>query len=127
MKQYNISESEWKIMKVLWKKPNITLKEIAESLKNTSWSYTTIRTLVNRLLEKGVVDADKTSANTFKYFPVALENECKESEVKSFLSRVFDGSASMMLTTLIKGGGLSEKEAEKLKTIIEQMDGGGKQ
>lgn len=126
MKEYNISESEWKIMKVLWKKPNITLKEIAENLKNTGWSYTTIRTLVNRLLEKGAVDADKTSVSTFKYFPVALENECKELEVKSFLSRVFDGSAAMMMTALVNGGGLSEKEAEKLKAIIEQMDGGGK-
>ena len=125
MKEYNISEAEWKVMRVLWERPNLTLKEIADSLKDISWGYTTIRTLVSRLLEKGVIGADKSAVSAFKYFPVALETECKESEMKNFLSRVFDGSAKMMMAALINGGGLSQEEAEELKEIIDQMDGGG--
>ncbi|MCX7614235.1 MAG: BlaI/MecI/CopY family transcriptional regulator [Clostridiales bacterium] len=121
--EYKISDAEWKVMRVLWNQSGLTLKEIADQLKDTSWSYTTIRTLINRLLEKGAITADKTSVNAFKYFPAVLESECKESEVKSFLSRVFDGSAAMMMATLINGGGLSKKESEKLKKIIEEMDG----
>lgn len=124
MSKYNISESEWKVMECLWNEPNLTLKEIADKLKDTNWRYTTIRTLVTRLMEKGVIDADKTSTANFKYFPVAPEKECKVEETKSFLTRVFDGSIAMMVSTLAKGEALSKGEVEELKKIIESMEEG---
>lgn len=117
-----ISDAEWEILKVLWKKPNSNLKEIAEELKNTSWSYTTIRTLVTRLMEKGAIDADKSSTSNFKYRPVLRENEYKATKAKNFLEKVFDGSASMMMASLVHGGGLSEEEAKKLKAFVEGME-----
>ena len=101
-----------------------TLKQISESLKDTKWSYTTIRTLVTRLMEKGAIDADKSSSSNFRYFPVAPEKECKVQETKSFLTRVFNGSVSMMISTLAKQEELSSKEIAELKKIIENMDGG---
>lgn len=124
MSKYNISEAEWKVMECLWGKSNLTLKEIAESLKDTDWSYTTIRTLVTRLVEKGVVGADKSSTSNFRYFPIAPEKECRVQEIKSFLTRVFDGSVAMMLSTLVKQEELSKEEISELKKIIDSMDGG---
>lgn len=124
MSKYNISEAEWKVMECLWGKSNLTLKEIAESLKDTEWSYTTIRTLVTRLVEKGVVGADKSSSSNFRYFPIAPEKECRVQETKSFLTRVFDGSVAMMLSTLVKQEELSKEEISELKKIIDSMDGG---
>ncbi len=120
-KNVSISESEWKIMKVLWEKPELTLKEIAASLEDTDWSYTTIRTLVTRLMEKGAVTADKSSSN-FRYFPAVPENECKRKEVSRFLSRVFDGSVSMLVSTLTKDSNLTEEERKELMNIIEKME-----
>lgn len=124
MSKYNISEAEWKVMECLWGKSNLTLKEIAECLKDTDWSYTTIRTLVTRLVEKGVVGADKSSSSNFRYFPIAPEKECRVQETKSFLTRVFDGSVAMMLSTLVKQEELSKEEISELKKIIDSMDGG---
>lgn len=120
-KNLNISESEWKIMKVLWEKPNLTLKEIAENLSDSDWSYTTIRTLVTRLAEKGAVNADK-SANNFLYSPAISESECKRKEVSRFLSRVFDGSVSMLVSTLARDSDLTEEEQKELMNIIEKID-----
>lgn len=120
-KNVSISESEWKIMKVLWEKPERTLKEIAAALKDTDWSYTTIRTLVTRLMEKGAIAADKSSGN-FKYYPVISENECKGKEINRFLSRVFDGSVSMLVSTLTRDSNLTEQEQKELMSIIEKMD-----
>lgn len=123
MNKYNISEAEWKVMECLWGEENLTLKQIAGRLKDTKWSYSTIRTMVTRLMDKGVIDADRSSTN-FKYFAVAPEKECKIEETKSFLTRVFDGSLAMMVSTLAKQEGLSKKEITELKKIIEGMDGG---
>ncbi|QHI72995.1 BlaI/MecI/CopY family transcriptional regulator [Aminipila terrae] len=118
----SISDSEWKIMKVLWEYPNITLKEIAGRTKECGWGYSTVRTLVNRLADKGAINADKGVPNNFKYYPVVGEEECKIKEVKSFLEKVFDGSASMLISTLVKDSELSDEEQKKLRDIIDKMD-----
>lgn len=123
MGQYNISQAEWKVMECLWREPNLTLKQIADNIKDTKWSYTTIRTMVTRLMEKGVIDADKSSTSNFKYFSVVPEKKCKVEETKSFLKRVFNGSAAMMVNTLAKQEALSKKEILEIKKIIENMDG----
>jgi len=120
-KNVSISESEWKVMKVLWETPDLTLREIAARLEDTDWSYTTIRTLVTRLTEKGVIGADRSSSN-FRYYPEASENECKLKEVNRLLSRVFDGSVSMLVSTLTKDSNLTEEERKELMSIIEKMD-----
>ncbi len=120
-KNMNISESEWKIMKVLWEKHDLTLKEITARLPDSNWSYTTIRTLVTRLLEKGAISADKQSGN-FRYRAAVSESECREKETSRFLTRVFDGSVSMLVSTLTKDSSLSEEEKKKLIDLIEKMD-----
>lgn len=119
---FSISDSEWKIMKILWETPNITMKEIAGRAGENGWGYTTVRTLVNRLAEKGAIDADKSVSNNFKYYPVAVEEECKIKEVRSFLEKVFDGSAGMLISALTKDSNLSEEEQKELRSIIEKID-----
>ncbi|MHC1724347.1 MAG: BlaI/MecI/CopY family transcriptional regulator [Aminipila sp.] len=117
----SISDSEWKIMKVLWEAPNITLKEIATRVAECGWSYTTVRTLVNRLADKGAINADKSVANNFKYYPIATEEACKIKEVKSFLEKVFNGSAGMLISALTKDSNLTEEEQKELRSIIDKI------
>jgi len=108
-------------MKVLWKIPNLNLKEIAKGLDDTQWSYTTIRTLVTRLMEKGAIAADRKN-NNFKYYPVLSESECQMKEVNNVLKKVFDGSLSMLVSTLTKDSNLSEEEQKELMDIIEKIE-----
>lgn len=121
-KNISISDSEWQIMKVIWEVPNINLKEISERVDKCGWSYSTIRTLVKRLVDKGVIAADKSISNNFKYYSIVSEEECKKKEVKSFLEKVFNGSAGMLISALTKDSELSEKEKEKLRDIIDKID-----
>ena len=62
MKRIKISDAEWEIMKALWSNSTergMTLGEIVRALdENNMWSYTTIRTLLVRLITKGAVTAD---------------------------------------------------------------------
>lgn len=125
MEKYNITESEWEVMKVLWSKDKLLLKEIVESMESMGWSYSTIRTLVNRLLKKGVIDADKTESN-FKYCAIAMEEDCKSEKVKSMMSKVFDGSLSMMVSTLVNKSNLTKEEYDELMRITEKLGGGDK-
>ena len=123
MKNKSISNSEWKIMKILWQTPKLTLRQIYEKTGAAEgWSYTTVRTLVTRLVEKEAVAADKSGAN-FKYYPLLSENECKNSEVKNFIDKVFDSKKSTLMVSLTKDSKLTEEETKTLMSLIEKIDG----
>lgn len=125
MKGNNISDSEWEVMKILWNKPYLTLKEISNSLEYTHWGYSTIRTLVTRLKNKGVISADK-SGGKFKYYAVVLEEECKKQKANNFIKRIFDGSISMLVSTLVNENNLNEEEYKELMNMIDKIDGSDK-
>lgn len=123
MRNYSISEAEWKIMQVLWKNPGIGLKEIYEKLDgDTTWEFTTVRTLVTRLVKKGVASADKTLKHSFLYYPSVNEQECKVQEAKHFLSKVFDGSVSMFVSAMTKESNLTEDEVNSLLELVKKME-----
>ena len=55
-----ISEAEAQIMEVLWQRAPQTCDEIAAALAGAQdWQLATIKTLLNRLLNKGAIAADK--------------------------------------------------------------------
>ena len=121
-KNISISESEWEVMKVLWEKSPQTLMQITEQLKNKNWSTTTIQTYLSRLVKKGALET-KQQGKGFLYSPIIPEQKCKIEESKSFLSRVFDGSISSMVTSFIHSDSISEDELAKLKEIVEKYEG----
>lgn len=120
--RYSISDSEWRVIEILWKQPNSTVSEVVSNLKDTGWSYSTIKTMLNRLVDKGFAEVDKTAANSFKYRAVVKEEDHKAQETRNFIQKVFDGSVSMMVSTLAKNSKLSKEEQEELKRIIDKME-----
>lgn len=124
MKDYSITEAEWEIMKILWKLPNSIVNDIVKdkSLEEQNWSYSTVKTLLRRLVDKGVVDVDKSIANSFRYKAAIKEQDCKVKEANNFLQKVFEGSLSMFVSTLAKGSNLTEQERENLIDMISKME-----
>lgn len=117
----SITESEWKVMEVLWEKSPVSLKEILNVLKvKTPWSTTTVRTLLVRLMDKGAVEADKATTN-FKYYPLIEKEVCQIQETKNLLDRVFNGSIGALVSTLVKESDLTQEDQEELMNIISKM------
>lgn len=113
-----ISEAEWLVMKVVWKKSPCSAQQIIDALSSsTDWSATTIKTLINRLLRKGVLDFEK-QGKAYLYSPVRTEEECRGNEAQSFLDRVFDGALSPMLAHFVRSRRLSPKELQELERIL---------
>jgi BlaI family penicillinase repressor len=124
MKRINISEAEWKVMQTLWQNAPLELKDIKAHLTDTpDWSNTTVRTLLMRLVKKGAVLTDK-SAGVFKYSPALPKSECVLHETKSFLQRIYHGSAAQFIASLAQHGALSEKERKEIIRIISHIKGG---
>ena len=117
MPKNNITESEYEIMKVLWKngKP-MSLGEIMNE-SDSNWARNTVGTLLVRLTEKGVVKAEKQGKSNL-YYPILAENEYSISETKSFLSKLYKGSIGNLVASLYENKELSKEEIEDLKKII---------
>lgn len=120
-KQLSISESEWRVMKIIWNDCPQTLPEILDRLKETGWSKTTIQTYLARLVKKGALST-KRQGKGYLYYPAVSESDCQLAESRSFLSRVYDGSLSRMVMGFVKSGELSQEELNELKSLIDQPE-----
>lgn len=121
-----ISEGEWEVMKVLWERSPRTANEIVESLsKTTPWKRETIRTLINRLVQKGAIAFEKKDRQ-YHYSPLAGEAECVRAETKSLLKRVRPGAIEPMLAALVEEQHLSAEQIARLRQILDGKDPGAK-
>ena len=119
-KSVKISESEWRVCKVLWRMSPLTANEIVAQLEDSShWSPRTIKTMLNRLIKKQALGY-KSIGREYHYFPLISEEECVASHTRSFVERVFGGEAGAMVASFIKQQRLSEREIAELKAILEE-------
>ncbi|QUH31868.1 BlaI/MecI/CopY family transcriptional regulator [Vallitalea guaymasensis] len=117
-KMAKISESEWKVMKILWDKSPLTSKEIVDYvLEENDWSRKTVHTLISRLANKGVINVAKKN-KYYEYSPCISKSDCQIEETKTFLEKVYNGSLQMFLTNFVKNQHLSKEEIAELKSII---------
>jgi BlaI family penicillinase repressor len=113
-----ISDAEWEIMKVLWQMPGLTANEVAERLVDArQWHLKTVRTLLDRLLKKGVLEAAIVD-RLYRYTPVLSRDECTGQASETFLSKVFDGAFTPMVAHFLKSSPLSKKDRVELERIL---------
>lgn len=120
METPKISDAEWEIMKVLWAGAPRTAGEIIEVLEGSrEWSPKTVRTLIKRLSEKGAIGFNQTG-RIYLYFPLVQEEECVQSETKSFLKRIYGGTLRPMLVNFLQDEKLSREDIDELKRILDE-------
>ncbi|MFC6232633.1 BlaI/MecI/CopY family transcriptional regulator [Paenibacillus allorhizosphaerae] len=106
-------------MKVLWSKSPSTASEVIEAMQDrTEWKPKTIRTLLNRLVQKQAVSYTQDN-RVYAYFPVVSEDVCVKSETQSFLKRIYGGALKPMLVNFLKEEQLSEEDIKELKKILD--------
>lgn len=122
-KDINITETEWKVMDVIWNEAMLTIGDIKNRLSDSKWSDSTIKTLVRRLTKKGAVGFDDAKGR-YRYYPLVSENECKLKETRNLINRIYNGSVKMLMTSLASESNLTDEEEKQLMDIISKMDGG---
>ncbi|WP_062197191.1 penicillinase repressor BlaI [Massilibacterium senegalense] len=116
----NISESEWEVMKVLWKRAPQTANDVISSLQEqTDWKPKTIRTLLDRLVHKKVIGVNKNQ-RVYTFFPLYSQDECQRAEAQSFIKRIYGGALKSMLVQFVQEDSLSETEIRELRSILNE-------
>ena len=108
----SISKSELEIMKLLWKTNPLSANEITSLLSDkVSWSKQTIKTFINRLLNKNAIKFE-TSGRSYLYYPLISYDEYVKKENKLFLDKVYNGAIGMLFSKFLEDENLSDKEIE---------------
>jgi BlaI family penicillinase repressor len=105
---------------VLWSASPATANDIVKRLSGkTHWKRETIRTLINRLVQKKAVGFEK-KGRQYHYFPLVTEGECVRAETSSFLKRFGGGSIEPMLAAFVEEQNLSPEKISKLRRILKK-------
>jgi BlaI family penicillinase repressor len=116
-----ISEAELEIMKVLWGKAPQTANEIIESLDpKMDWKPKTIRTLINRLVQKEAVSFHQGKGRMYEYYPLVSQESFLQVETKSLLKRFYGVSFKPLIVNFIKEEKLSSEDINELKRILDE-------
>jgi BlaI family transcriptional regulator, penicillinase repressor len=116
----SISEAEWEVMNVLWQKWPQTANDVITSLQGQKdWKAKTVRTLLDRLVQKGVVHVDKEH-RVYTFYPLYSQDDCQRAEAESFIKRIYGGTVKSMLVQFIEEDSLSEEDIEELKSILDE-------
>ncbi|MFZ6759318.1 BlaI/MecI/CopY family transcriptional regulator [Undibacterium sp. Ji50W] len=124
MKTIAISEAESIVMEALWKKQPLSAEEVyAAVLDQQEWQEATVKTLLNRLLKKGAIQAEK-DGRRFLYTPLLKREQWIQSESKGFLDRMFDGRIAPLVAHFSQQKKLSKQDIAELKRLIEELGDG---
>lgn len=113
-----ITDSELEVMKLLWHANDaLPVTEIREQLqKSKGWEPATIKTLISRLVSKGVVRQEKR--NVYYYSPVISEKEYSSWATKDLITRIYNGKASDLIASLVSSNGLSKDDIAELREMF---------
>jgi BlaI family transcriptional regulator, penicillinase repressor len=117
-----LTDAEWTLMNSLWQKHPATVREIADSLPKTrDWAYTTIKTMLDRLVEKGALSESKKGI-TSVYSPLVTKRTARAFALKTLANHTFDGTFGPLVHFLIEDKKLSPREKKQLIEALNKED-----
>ena len=116
------SETEWQILKTIWKRKTATVREVwQEGYPNKEKAYTTIQTYMDRLVQKKVLKKEKIGLVNF-YKPCLSETKAIKQATESFVSRAFNGSFGLLAQYLVDSRNLSKEDIDQIKELIKKRE-----
>lgn len=117
-----ISDAEWQVMQILWQSgPKMTNEIVDELISRTAWKRETIRTLINRLVQKKALSFKK-NGRQYLYTPNVAEADCVRAKTQTFLDHFHGGSVEPMLAAFVEHEQLTPAQIERLKQILDGKD-----
>ena len=117
-KRTELTETEWAIIKAVWKEEPCTAPQIQQKLqKQTGWAYSTVRTLMDRMAAKGILSANK-ERNVTVYCSAITRSQAQRRELLYALKHAFNGALTPMVQCLLDAGELSEEELAGIEALI---------
>lgn len=117
-----ISSAESRVMEALWRRNPLSAEEIVADVAGPhGWSEPTVKSLINRLLTKGAITAEK-SGRKYLYRPCVDRDTYVSQESRGLLDRLFGGRIAPLVSHFSQTKQLSPEDIAELKRLIAELD-----
>ena len=118
--ELKLYDSELNIMEYLWQRGEASAKDIAAEMARTvGWSKTTTYTVLKKCVEKGAVARQEPG---FVCTPLIDMAQVQEYETRELINKMYQGSADLLVASLIGQQKLSGEEIARLKALVDRLD-----
>lgn len=114
-----LSRRERQIMDILYRLGTASAKDVMENMEDAP-SYSSVRTLLGKLVEKGHAD-HRESGPKYVYFPLVARDKASRSALGNVVRTFFDDSPYLAVNSLLDMSidDLSDQELDQLKAMIQ--------
>jgi BlaI family penicillinase repressor len=113
-----LTEGEWYIMQAVWDNEPCAAPTVQETLeKQIGWSYSTVKTMMDRMVAKGLLRTQKMR-NLILYISSVTMKDAQRGEIKRAMRRAFDGAFTPMMQFLLDSRNLSKDELDQIEAMI---------
>jgi BlaI family penicillinase repressor len=107
-------------MNALWIEHPATARQVVDRLpREVRWAYTTVKTMLTRLAEKGVVGESK-QGNISLYDPQVSQRNARLHAVRSLLDQAFEGAMGPLMRFLVEEKQLTGKMKKELMRVLQE-------
>ena len=115
----HITDAEWEVMRVVWANDRVTSKQVISILKGKmDWKPATIKTLLGRLVEKGLLNTEQ-EGRKFIYTANIEEKEVVRDYAEDIFNRICKKKVGNVIGSIIEDHVLSFDDIDRLEKILE--------
>ena len=116
-----IGEAEYAVMEVLWKDAPLTATEVAERVPaERGWSIRTVKTMLARLLAKGVL-AHEEEGRRYLYRPAVARADYVAQESGRLIDRMFGGRVTPLVAQLAERDRLTDADIAEIEALLKAL------
>lgn len=113
---------EHNLLRLLWKRAPLSARALRDAYNATvprPLAYTTVMTLLNRLVEKSAVAVDRDE-QPFQFRPLITREQVLRQRVRDFVDFFFDGRSIDLAVRLVEEEPLSDEACDRLEAILQK-------
>jgi BlaI family transcriptional regulator, penicillinase repressor len=114
-----LSQAETELMIHLWELDKAYLKDLIERLPAPKPAYTTVSTLLARMVDKGLVGFENHGRNKY-YFPSVKKQAYFKNQFQGIVKTFFNDSSAQFGSFFAQNAKMSEEELKELQKLIDQ-------
>ncbi len=117
-----INETEWDLLEALWEAETATAGEVADALTTSrGWAYSTVKTMLDRMVGKGLVEARRVG-NVYEYRAAVAPTDARRSAWKRFVRAAFGDSLEPALRFIAEDARLTRTQRDALRRMLEDSE-----
>ena len=107
-------------MKVVWELQPCAAPTVQEALlKSRKWTYSTVRTLMDRMVPQGLLTTEKIR-NLTLYRAAITPREAQRGELLYTLKNAFNGALTPMVQCLLESHDVTSEQLAELESFIQR-------